>query len=80
MSRVVLSRSGMSFKKRHLEWSTPFRLDAHSEDGNPWMTVHANVGDKEKKVGEWSGINPDAPLMPFLLQSLVERYGRSPQS
>ena len=77
VARVVLSRSGMSFKRKHLEWSTPFRLDSHSEDGVPWMTVHANVGDKEKKVGEWSGINPDAPLMPFLLQTLVERYGQA---
>jgi hypothetical protein len=79
VARVVLSRSGMSLRKKQLEWSTPFRLGSHSEDGIPWMTVHANVSGKEKKVGEWAGINPDAPLMPVLLQSLVERYGQAPQ-
>jgi hypothetical protein len=36
--------------------------------------VHATVGEKEKKVG---GINPDAPLMPCLPQTLVERYGQA---
>lgn len=76
VSSVELSRSGMVFRKKHVEWTTPFRLLSHSEDGVPWMTVHADVGGKEKKVGEYAGILPDAPLMPFLLQTLAKRYGR----
>lgn len=79
VARVVLTRSAMSFRKKQLEWTRPFRLVPHSEDGMPWMTVHADVGGKEKKVGEYAGILPDAPLVPFLLQTLAERYGRPQQ-
>ncbi len=78
LSRVALSKSGMGFRKKHVEWSTSFRLVAHSEDGTPWMDVYASVGGKEKKVGEYACILPDAPLVPFLLQTLAKRYGFSP--
>jgi hypothetical protein len=80
IARVVLSRSGMSLGKKHVEWSTPFRLESGGEHGIPWVTVRANVGGKEKRVGEWAGITEDAPLLPFLLQTLVERYGRAPRA
>jgi Protein of unknown function (DUF2510) len=80
VARVVLTRSGMALRKKQVEWSTPFRLVSHSQDGTPWMTVQVDVGGKEKKVGEYAGILPDAPLVPFLLQTLAERYGRPPQA
>jgi hypothetical protein len=78
LSQVVLSRAGMTLRKKHVEWSTRFRLEPYGQDGLPYMTVRADVGGKEKKMGEWSGLNPDAPLMPLLLELLVERYGQAP--
>ena len=73
---VVLSQSGAEFGKKHLDWSTPFRLASYSSQGTAWVSVKVDMGNKEKPVGDYAVFVQNGTLLPFLLETLAARYGR----